>query len=272
MMNLGPFTLSLHNHGFIRLDGGSMFGTIPKVIWSRVMPADAENRIALATRALLIEAGERTILVDAGTGGYWPAKFRSIYAVEHLSPREAGLDPERITDLIISHMHFDHVGGIRTPDGSLAYPHARIYIQKANLENARHPNPRERASYPREVVDALDGAEVRLTDGSEEIIPGVWVHRSDGHTRGLQWVEVRHGDSAVARPSDLIPYATHVALPYTMGYDINAGLILEEKAVFLERAAAAGWIVVFEHDPTVPAGRILRDASGRFSPGPPLEF
>ena len=113
MMTFGPFTLSLHNHGFLRLDGGSMFGTIPKAIWSRVMSADADNRIALATRSLLIEAGERSLLVDVGTGGRWPEKFRHIYAVEHLAPHEAGLDPERITDIIITHLHFDHAGGIR---------------------------------------------------------------------------------------------------------------------------------------------------------------
>jgi glyoxylase-like metal-dependent hydrolase (beta-lactamase superfamily II) len=272
MMTFGPFKLSLPNHGFLRLDGGSMFGTVPKAIWSRVMAADEDNRIALSTRSLLIETDGRTILVDAGTGGHWPAKFKNIFAIEHLAPREVGLEPDRITDLIITHLHFDHAGGIRTPDGRAAYPNARIHVQKANLETARNPNPREKASYPKEILDALDGADVHVTDGSEEIVPGVWVHRSDGHTRGMQWVEVRDGETAVAFPSDMIPYSHHLALPYTMGYDINAEKLLEEKADFLARAAEAGWLVVFEHDPAVPAARVQRDATGRYAAGITVEF
>ncbi len=272
MMTFGRFTLSLHNHGFLRLDGGSMFGTVPKAIWSRVMPADADNRIALATRSLLIEAGERTILADVGTGGHWPSKFQHIYAVEHLSPAEAGLEPERITDIIITHLHFDHAGGIRLPDGGPAYPNAVIHLQAANLATAQNPNPREKASYPPEIVEALEGRRVRLTEGSEEIIPGVWVHRSDGHTVGLQWVEVRDGSAAVAYPSDMIPYSHHLALPYTMGYDINAGKLLEEKAEFLARASAGDWPVIFEHDPAVPAAKVQRDAAGRYAAGLPFEF
>ena len=268
MMTLGPFTLSLHNHGFLRLDGGSMFGTVPKAIWSRVMAADAENRIALATRSLLIESGDRTILVDVGTGGHWPAKFRHIYAVEHLAPAEAGLDPKGITDIILTHLHFDHAGGIRLPDGGPAYPNALIHVQAANLETARRPNPRERASYPPEIIDALEGRKLHVTDGSEEIVPGVWVHRSDGHTRGLQWVEVRDGDQAVFYPSDMIPYSHHLSLPYTMGYDINAEKLLEEKAGFLARAAASGGPVIFEHDPAIPAAAVQQDAAGRYSAGP----
>ena len=183
-----------------------------------------------------------------------------------------GGEPERVTDIVITHLHFDHAGGIRMPDGSPAYPNAVIHLQAANLATARNPNPRERASYPPEIVEALEGRRVRLTEGSEEIVPGVWVHRSDGHTVGLQWVEVRDGDSAVAYPSDMIPYSHHLALPYTMGYDINAGKLLEEKAEFLARAVAGDWPIVFEHDPVVPAARVQRDAAGRYAAGLPLEL
>jgi glyoxylase-like metal-dependent hydrolase (beta-lactamase superfamily II) len=266
MMTFGRFRLSLVNHGFLRLDGGAMFGTVPKPIWSRVMPADDDNRILLATRSLVIEADGRTFLVDTGTGGWWPEKFRRIYGVEAIPPREAGLDPLEITDLVISHLHFDHAGDIRS------YPNARVHVQEANIQTARRPNPRERASYPKEILEALDRAEVRVTRGSEELAPGLWVHRSDGHTRGLQWVEVREGASAVVYPSDMIPYSHHLALAYTMGYDINAEKLIEEKAGFLERAAADDWTVVFEHDPSVPAARVQKDATGRFSAGPTFEF
>jgi len=271
MMTFGRFRLSLHNHGFLRLDGGAMFGTVPKAVWSRVMPVDEDNRILLATRSLIIESEDRVFMIDAGTGGHWPEKFRSIYAIEPIPPRSAGLVPEKITDLILSHLHFDHAGGIfeRKPGTSqaaiLSYPRARVYIQEANIETARHPNPRERASYTKETLDALDRADLRRTNGSEEIYPDLWVHRGDGHTRGLQWVEVREGVNAVVYPSDMIPYSHHIALPYTMGYDINAEKLLQEKEAFLGRAAENGWLVVFEHDPAVPAAHVQVDATGRYA-------
>ena len=266
MLTLGRFRLSLVNHGFLRLDGGAMFGTVPKTIWSRVMPADEDNRVLLATRSLVVEADGRTFLVDTGTGARWPEKFRRIYGIEAIQPRETGLDPGRVTDVIITHLHFDHAGDIPS------FPNARVHVQEANLETARHPNPRERASYPKEVLGDLDRADLRLIRGSEELVPGLRVHRGDGHTRGLQWIEVRDGGSTVAYPSDMIPYSHHLALPYTMGYDINAEKLLEEKAGFLEGAAAEDWLVVFEHDPAVPAARVQKDATGRFSAGPAVAF
>jgi glyoxylase-like metal-dependent hydrolase (beta-lactamase superfamily II) len=271
MMTFGRFRLSVINHGFLRLDGGAMFGTVPKAVWSRVMPADDENRVLLATRSLLIEGENRVVMIDAGTGGHWPAKFRLIYGIEHISPRASGLDPEKITDLVISHLHFDHAGGIFqmkagvSPEIELSYPRARIHVQAANIETARHPNPREKASYTKETLDALDRSDLRRTSGSQEIFRDIWVHRSDGHTRGLQWIEIRDGAASAVYPSDLIPFSHHVALPYTMGYDINAEKLLEEKENFLSRAAAKDWLVVFEHDPNVPAAHIQKDATGRYA-------
>ncbi|MBM3293992.1 MAG: MBL fold metallo-hydrolase [Candidatus Aminicenantes bacterium] len=271
MKALGPFRLSLRNNGFLHLDGGAMFGTVPKVMWEKWMAPDGENRIPLATWSLLVDAGERRFMVDVGTGAHWPEKLRRIYAVESRPDAEDGFDPGSVTDVVISHLHFDHAGGLfaRKPgtegDIELRFPKAKIYVQAAHLENARHPNPHERMSFLRKTLTALDRSNLVLTEGSEEIFPGIRVHRSDGHTRGLQWVEVRGGGTAVAFPSDMIPFSHHVALPYTMGYDINVEKLLAEKEDFLNRALAGDWTVVFEHDPDVAAARLKRDDKGRIA-------
>jgi len=271
MINFGPFELSLHNHGFLRLDGGAMFGTVPKMMWEKLMPSDGDNRIVLATWSLLVRAGDRLFMIDAGTGAHWPEKLRRIYAVEPRPAEENGFDPETVTDLIVSHLHFDHAGGLfgraagAAGEIEPAFPQARVYVQAANFESAKHPNPRERASYLKETVAALERSNLILTDGSQEIFPGIWVHRSDGHTRGLQWIEVRHDGTAVAFPSDMIPLSSHVALPYMMSYDINVERLLVEKEEFMNRAVAGDWTVIFEHDPGVPAARLKRDDNGRAS-------
>lgn len=268
-MRFGPFELSVHNHGSLRLDGGGMFGAVPKAIWSGLVPTDDQNRIELATRSLLIEAGDRTFMVDAGNPDVWPEKLRRIYDIRNFPIEGTGRDPATITDIILTHLHFDHSGGItrtRAEGGSpeIRFPKATLYVQAANYELARNPNPRERASYLRENVQALKRSPLVLTRGSQEIHPGLWVHQSDGHTHGLQWVEVRDGDRVVAFPSDMIPTSHHVPLTYGMAYDMSAELLLEEKTEFLKRAAAGGWIIVFTHDTQVAAGRVTVGDKGRF--------
>jgi glyoxylase-like metal-dependent hydrolase (beta-lactamase superfamily II) len=278
MSGFGRFRLSVRNNGFLHLDGGAMFGTVPKVMWEKWMRPDGENRIRLATRSLLVEAPGRVFLVDPGSGSSLPEKLSRNYGLEPLPDEADGFDPGRVTDVIISHLHFDHAAGLvgraSGPAGGtgLRFPRARVYVQAAHLENARRPNVRERASFLPETLAALEGSNLVLTQGSEEVYPGIWVHRSDGHTRGLQWVEVRDGGTAVAFPSDMIPFSHHLALPYTMGYDINAEKLLAEKEDFLARAVAGDWTVVFEHDPDVPAARLKKDARGRVSVSSPVDL
>ncbi len=269
MTSCERFRLSVHNHGFFRLDGGSMFGVVPRAIWARLAPPDEENRIRLATRSLLIDAGERRFLVDVGNGERWPEKIRGFYAIENLPAASVGLDFEAVTDIILTHLHFDHAGGIsRYQAGTAAserrFPCPRVYVQADNYATARHPNVRERASYLAETVRALEETRLELTRGSQEIVPGLWVHGGNGHTRGHQWVEVREDDRTVAYPGDLIPTSYHVPLPYTMGYDMSAETLLVEKEDFLRRAVAGDWIVVFEHDPEVAAARLRVDERGRY--------
>lgn len=269
MVAFGRFKISVWNHGFFRLDGGAMFGPVPKSLWSRQILADDSNRIRLATRSLLVQDGGRAFLTDVGIGDKWPDRLRWLYDVENFAPKEAVFDPAAVTDIILTHLHFDHAGGIsRRAPGSLTgvelcYPQARVFVQADNYESARNPNPRERASYLKENVLILEQAKLELTHGSQEIYPDVWVHQGNGHTRGLQWVEIKNGAESIAYPSDMIPTSHHLPLPYTMGYDMCAEVLLKEKEDFLSRAVSHDWIVVFEHDPEIPAARIQIDGRGR---------
>jgi len=269
MTTFEHFTVSIHDHGFYRLDGGAMFGTVPRVIWSGLIPPDADHRLRLATNSLIVETGGRRFLVDVGCGDKWSDKLRRIYGIEPAGPLPGG--PGSVTDVILTHLHFDHAGGLsrRVPGAGQevepCYPGARVHLQEANLEVARTPGPRERASYLAENLAVLERTPPALARGSAELVPGLWVHRSDGHTRGLQWVEVRGGGTTIAFPSDLIPTSRHLPVPYAMGYDMHVELLLEEKAEFLRRAVAGDWIVVFVHDPDVPAARIKVDERGHYA-------
>ncbi|MGD0781498.1 MAG: MBL fold metallo-hydrolase [Candidatus Aminicenantales bacterium] len=276
MTGFGRFQIAVRSHGFYKLDGGAMFGNVPKPIWNRLIPADADNRIRLATQSLLVRDGERLFLVDAGNGERGSEKHRRIFGIEPAAEGPAGIDPAAVTDVLISHLHFDHSGGLAAagPDGPggppLRFPGARIHVQKANLENARHPNPREKASYLAETTALLERSDLVLTEGSREIAPGIWVHRADGHTRGLQWVEVRDGARTLAFPSDMIPTSRHLPLPYAMGYDICVERLMEEKEALLRKAVENDWILVFVHDPDVPAATIKIDERGHFAVREPV--
>jgi len=278
MMTFGRFRVSLVNHGFYRLDGGAMFGTVPKNVWSRLTPSDGENCIRLATRSLRIDAPGRTFIADIGSGEKWPDKLRAIYAIQNLPPGETGFDPAAVTDIVLSHLHFDHAGGIsryrpgNPTEVELCFPQARVYLQAENYDTARDPNPRERASYLRENVQILQQAPLVLTHGSEEIYPDIWVHQNNGHTRGQQWLEVKAGHESLVFPADLVPTHHHLPLPYTMGYDMSAETLLREKGSFLSRAVAGRWIVVFCHDPDIPAGRVNIDDKGRYVLGEVVVF
>ncbi len=263
-MQVGRYRISTHNHGFFRLDGGAMFGSVPKPLWERGCVPDEANRILLATRSLIIECEDRKILVDVGCGDKWSEKNRAIFCIDE-SAREPVPD---VTDVLLTHLHFDHAGGVsrfragtEVPEPS--YPNARHFVARANLENARSPNIRERASYLPENVSVLDKVDLTLTEDGQELMPGLSLHRSDGHTLGLQWVKLTDGGVTIAFPADLIPTSHHLSIPFVMGYDICAERSMAEKSEFMKQAVGGSWVVVFEHDPAVAAGRLALDDRGR---------
>lgn len=268
-MKFGRFDVTLHNLGFFRLDGGAMFGSVPKNLWAKRIQPDDENTIRLATRVMLIRDEKRSFLVDVGMGEKWDEKARRIFGIQNSSPDEWGFEARDVSDVILTHLHFDHAGGISrykkgTSDVELVFSRAQVFLQESNLQNAKAPNVKERASYLPENVQCLEEAMVSLVSGDIRIYPDIWLHQIDGHTVGQQWVEVRDGNQSLMYATDLVPTSHHLPVPFHMGYDINAGALLKEKEQFLSRAVETNSIVVFEHDPEIPAARITKDAKGHF--------
>lgn len=269
-LKVGPYHVRTIKTGTFCLDGGAMFGNVPKSLWQKKTPADAQNRIQLATRSLWIEedSGQHHILVDVGNGDKFDAKDQEIFGIHPVDPTHWGVPLDKLTDVILTHLHFDHAGGIsrRNEDGSIepVFPEARVHLQRSNLENARAPTPRERASYLKESVAPLTLVDLHLVDGDVEILPDIRARVFNGHTHGLQAIQIGNGPGSLAFPSDLIPTANHIHLPWIMGYDRCAELTLEEKSRYLKQAVEEHWVVVFEHDPDIPAATITQDDRGRF--------
>lgn len=259
-MQIGPYTVSFLLDGMFKLDGGAMFGIVPKPLWEKAIPPDARNRIPLALRVVLLEGNGRRILLDDGIGDKWTEKQRDIYGLERtrgglldvLAAR--GLKPDDITDVVITHLHFDHAGGstLQGPDGKLAptFPKAAYHVQRRNFDHALHPNERDAGSYLEQDFKTLaDRGQFRFVKGEDEILPHVFAGPTDGHTLGMQTVHVRDGNTTMVYCGDLIPTAAHVRMPWIMGYDLQPLVILDEKRKLLSEAAEKGWILVFEHDP-----------------------
>lgn len=280
-MKRGGWTFRAFTDGSLRLDGGAMFGVVPRVMWEPHHPPDAQNRVELALRCLLAESAGRRVLVDAGAGDNWAEKQRGIYAFARRPGQllaelaEAGVAADSITDVVLTHLHFDHCGGaVRLlPDGPVpAFPKARHWVQRRHWEWAQRPSERDRASFRAEDLGPLAASGLlQLVDGAAEILPGVRVLPVSGHTAHQQLVEFHTGEGVVAFCGDLLPFASHLRVPWIMGFDLNPLLTLSEKKEFLSRAAEGDFTLVFEHDPVVEACGV-RFAEGKFEAVPPLRL
>lgn len=268
-MKLGAYEVETIVDGTLALDGGSMFGVVPRALWSRSNPPDDRNRISLASRLLLIRGGGRTVLVDTGLGDRWSDKERKIYAVRQrdggivAALGRRGILPEDVTDVILTHLHFDHAAGtVRGPEGEkrLTFPRATHHLQRRHWEWALSPTLKDQASFrPADFSLLQDSERLHLVEGRAEILDGIEVLPLDGHTRGMQAVRVRGDDDEVLYPADLVPTATHVPLPWVMAYDNQPLVTLTEKRRLLGEAAREGWILVLEHDPETAAIRLEMD-------------
>lgn len=278
-MKLGDIELFFLSDGAFRLDGGAMFGIVPKPAWEKKIAADDRNRIRLELRPLLIKTPDAAILVDTGMGEKWDAHAIDQFAIETERPRlieslksSAGLDPDDITHVILTHLHFDHAGGttkwITAPtqespgEAAVLFPNAKHVIQRREWEVANAPDPRSRGSYLKEnFVPILDAGLAHEVDGDSEIVPGVTAVITAGHTEAHQGVRI---DSQGARAfyfGDLIPTAAHISPAWCMGYDCYPIATALAKATLMEQAVAENWIVLFDHDPDCPGGHVHKDGS-----------
>jgi glyoxylase-like metal-dependent hydrolase (beta-lactamase superfamily II) len=277
-MMIGPYTLHPVDTGTFALDGGAMFGVVPKTLWEKTNPPDEKNRIPMAARALLLVGNGRTILVDVGNGSKLPGKLASIYKIDAgqadllSSLRLHGISPADVTDVILTHLHFDHAGGSTVRDnGQLrpTFPRARYYVQKDHWAAAQKPTERDRASFfPEDYMPLVEHGQLQFVEGEGELLPGIRLHLVHGHTSALQCPVISDGRTTLFYCADLMPTVSHVQLPWIMAYDLRPLVTLEEKRTVLGRAADEGWILFFEHDHATTAGRVRATDRGIVFDGP----
>ena len=270
-MNTHQWSWTLLRAGAFRLDGGSMFGIIPKTFWSKWADPDERNRIPMQANCLLLDDGSRKVLVETGCGDKWNDKERAIYAMEKRTIRQAleekGVAPEDISAVIVTHLHFDHAGGL-TEIGSNGepqpvFPEANIYVQRQEWEDALANRSTMSRTYLRSHLDPIQDM-VRTIDGIEEFLPGIRVEPLPGHTWGMQGVFFNDTENTVVFPGDLMPTLAHVHPAASMAYDVLPHTTMECKAKFLARAEDEGWKIVLDHEPGSAVVRVESDEDNRF--------
>jgi glyoxylase-like metal-dependent hydrolase (beta-lactamase superfamily II) len=266
-----------------RLDGGAMFGVVPRTLWKTRIEPDDRNRIPLAMRCVLVEHPDGLVLIDTALGNKEDSKFLDIYGVENQGLEgatqledalaSAGFLPRDVKWVINTHLHFDHAGGNTTMDPDLendprrhirmTFPNATYVVQRGELEFARHTNERTRASYLPHNFDPVAAADRwRLLEGDGEILPGIRARVTPGHVPWHQVLLIESGGETAVFVGDLFPTTAHLPLPWIMGYDLEPLRTLESKRAFLADAVAGGWRMIFEHDPRVAMGRPVREGKG----------
>ena len=271
-MKFGEFDVTPLFDGFIRLDGGAMFGTVPKVLWERRAPADERNRISLGMRPLLVRTPTQNVLIDAGAGDKMSAKESDIYGLDRGSGlggalANAGLTPEDIHVVIASHLHFDHAGGFTRRDAGNrlvpTFPNATYVVRQGEWDDATHTHERNRASYfDDNFLPLREHGVIRFIRDDDEVLPGISVRRTGGHTMHHQLIRIDSGGRVGIFTADLMPTAAHVDLPWIMGYDLYPMDTLAYKRTFIAEAVAGEYVIFFEHDPALTAG-IIREVAGR---------
>ena len=269
---IGSYTLHTIETGRFRLDGGAMFGIIPKVLWERRLVPDARNRIALTMRCLLLEGDGRLILIDNGIGDKYDAKFQDIFAIDHSAHTlsgalgAAGFSTADVTDVILTHLHFDHAGGSTRRRGDRlepAFPNATYHVQRTHLAWARQPNLREKASFlPGNIEPLAASGQLNQVDGAGPLFPGIEVLLVNGHTEAQQMVKIAGPEGTLVFVADLLPTLHHVRGPWIMAFDVRPLVTLQEKTAFLDQALAGGWHLFFEHDPDVAVADLQQTERG----------
>jgi len=275
-MRFGEFELHSLSDGFFGLDGGAMFGVVPKPLWERTNPPDERNRIRLALRPLLVVAGKERVLIDTGIGDKWDSKNIDIYRIEHTDTIEsslarAGFKPDDITKVVLTHLHFDHAGAATKLDSSgkpvPRFPNARYYVQQKEWDLALNPNRRSRAAYlPENFLPLPAARQLELIDGDSRLALALGLELelvlTGGHTPGHQIVLLRSGGETAIYWGDLIPTRSHIATPYIMGYDLLPLETMAQKEKLVPQAIAEKWLSFLEHDPEYACG-VIEEENGK---------
>lgn len=271
-MRIGKYSVKVLEAGYIALDGGAMFGIIPKPLWEKTNPADESNRIAMATRLLLLEWDNEKMLIDTGMGDRWNEKARSIYAIDPNVSLEKcleieGIEPDEITKVLLTHLHFDHTGGSVKAKGEgfiPAFPNARYFVKRKNFEWGMNPSDRDKGSYIKSNFEPLMHAGVLelIDDNTEEFLDGITLKMINGHTFGQQCVKISDTSNTLFYCADLVPTHGHVPLPYIMGYDLQPLITLQEKKEVYAAAVEEDWTLILQHDPKVVGVKIEKKENG----------
>lgn len=277
-MQIGKYKLIIIESGYFRLDGGAMFGIIPKPLWSKTNPADESNRIKLSTRNLLLVSDSKKILIDTGMGNKWDDKSKNIYQIEQqsdliLSLEENRISPADITDVFLTHLHFDHTGGsTKFENGKLvpSFPNAKYFVQKKNFEWGMNPGDRDRGSYIQDnFFPLMEAGMLNLLDEKEKFFDDeLEIITVNGHTYKQQLLKISDSTNTIFYCGDLFPTSSHIPYAYIMGYDLQPLITLQEKQAILPKACEENWFLFYEHDPFFAISKIRATAKGfeRFEP------
>lgn len=271
-MKIGPYTVHSIETGLFSLDGGAMFGVVPWVFWSKTNPPDERQRIRLAARCWLIQGNGKTILVDDGNGSKWSDKLKDIYRLDNSgaelfsSLKRHGVSREDVTDVILTHLHFDHAGGSTIVENGKfvpTFPKAKYFVQKRHWELSQNPTDKDRASFMNDdFMPLMDRGVLELVDGEFEIFKGIELLVCNGHTSAQQLPKISDGKTTMLFCCDLVPTTSHVPYPYIMAYDVRPLVTLEEKKKILPRAFEEKWILFLEHDPVTEAVTLKNTEKG----------
>jgi glyoxylase-like metal-dependent hydrolase (beta-lactamase superfamily II) len=269
-MQFGDYRVEIVPDTEFRLDGGAMFGVVPRNLWSKVCPPDEQNRIRMNMNCVFIEAGPERILIETGIGEKFSEKQSRMYGVTRERPLAesllaiTGVGPEAITIVINTHLHFDHAGGNTAMDeaGKLApaFPNARYFVSRAEFEHAEAPTERDRASYLAENWRPVkESGQLELKDADYEVVPGLRMETHAGHNRTMQCWRLEQGGQTIFGFADLVPMRAHISFPWIMGYDLFPTETLEAKKKLLPQAARENWLCLFYHELDSPLARLIEE-------------
>ncbi len=260
------------NTGYFKADGGTVFGVVPKTIWAQKVEPDNNNMIPMAAKSLLIDTGEKLILIDTGLGDKQGEKYRKIHNITFPNGKlkdiikTYGYNAEDITDIIHTHLHHDHCGqttSIENNNLKLTFPNANIWISKPHWDTVTNPNPRERAAFfPENYMLAADKGKLILVENPTELFPGIFVDFHYGHTNGLMTVKIKYNNKWIIFASDFIPTSHHIYEPYIMSYDMCAAKTLEEKEKFYKWLEGKEACIFLQHDPQWDCATVYKDKKG----------